>query len=212
LDENNLKIIFTAVSFLASLIGIFLNFILSRKSGRELNRGLEICNKVIIERYSSQIKTIAKAISQHFRNETSRVLEIAMRDLSVYMNELKKESDIEKTFMPGIEEYNIKDIKNEEMDFDLKNSYKEIKKTNDFIRKIESAALRAKLFRWAFVLILAVVLSFSVIILIWPLLVPTWLPLSIFIVLTIFLISFAVAVNKTSDLINRVEREYGISI
>jgi len=96
LDENNLKIIFTAVSFLASLIGILLNFILSRKSGHELNRGLEICNKVIIARYSSQIKTIAKAMSQHFRNETSRVLEIAMRDLSVYMNELINGSASEK--------------------------------------------------------------------------------------------------------------------
>ena len=212
MDENNLKIIFTAVSFLVSLVGIFLNFILSRKGGRELNRGLEICNKVIIERYSSQIKTIAKAMSQHFRNETSRVLEIAMRELSVYMNELKNESNTEKSFMPAIEEYNIKDIKSEEVDFDLKSAYKEIKKTNDFIRKIESAALRTKLFRWAFVIILAVALSFSIIILKWPLLIPAWIPLSIFIVLVIFLIFFAVAANKTSDLINKVEREYGISI
>ena len=196
--SNTSQVLMIGFAFFSSVIGIFIDILLSRKRISALHRCLNVCEKVVYEQID---KTIITPVIDHFREELNRILEILVREISTHMGKAKSSSNI-----------NIRNLEVKNLELDFMNSSRAIKRTNLFIGKIESAARRIKFFRWVFGILLTIVLLLGFLLIVWPKLVPPWSSITALIISMLSIIIFVFDCIKTNDLIDNTEKEYGLSI
>lgn len=205
--NQNIQIYLTGFAFLSTLFGIILNMILSRRNSTELNKRIEKCNKVVIDQFDKKIYDIIS----HFSSETNRILEISIRKISAIFDGERKINEITE----DDNNYDIIDIKNLEvkkLEIDFLDSYMKTTKANRYNRKLEAAYTRIKAFSWLFGFLLSVILILGVIIVILPERIPLWVLVLLLVFSVLSFITFIFNIIKTNDLINKTEKEYGVSI
>ena len=194
------QIFMAVVAFIFPMVGLLFNILLSRKQSSTLNRCTEICKK----EFNDKINGVIKNINNHFKNEINRILEIHIRKISSYKQIGRGDLSI------GDNDIQSLDIKDLELDLTI--PFKKIQRINKFLRKLESATARILIFRWVFGVILAIVLVVGFFLIVWPNLIPAFISITTLIISILSFIIFIFDAIKAHDLIDRTEREYGISI
>jgi hypothetical protein len=200
LANNTSQVLMIGFAFFSSVIGIFIDILLSRKRISALHRGINVCEKVV---YDQIDRTIITTVIDHFREELNRILEILVREISTRIHPVGKDK--------SSANFNIQNLEVKNLELDFMNSFRTIKRTNLFIGKLESAARRIKFFRWVFGILLTIVLLLGFFLIVWPKLVPPWTSITALIISILSFIIFVFDCIKTNDLIDNTEKEYGLS-
>lgn len=199
---NNAQILMIGFAFLSSASGIFLDIIVSRKRISNLHRGIEICEKAIYDYVNGALKVIIS----HYKKEVNRILDIPIREISALINTLGKKKKMDEF------NFNIRSFEVNDLDLDFTGAYKKIRQTNTFIKKLEIAAARIKIFRWIFGVILTLVLLVGFIFILLPKIVPAWITVATLVISILSFIVFLFDSIRANDLIDNMEKEYGISM
>jgi len=201
LANNTSQVLIIGFAFFSSVIGIFIDILLSRKRISALHRGINICEKIV---YDQIDRALIADIIDHFREELNRIMEIIVREITSRIHPVGKDKS------SAI--FNIQSLEIKNLEIDFMNSFKAIKRTNLFIGKLESAARRIKFFRWIFGILITIVLLLGFFLIVWPKLVPPWASITALIISILSFIIFVFDCIKTNDLIDNTEKEYGLSI
>lgn len=182
------QIIATSFAVIPSFVGIIIDNLKSRGHSRELIRAVEVCEMVIIEQVSIHLS----AITTHFKKEISRILLLAFRNLEV--------TNIDSM---EIEAFNY--------NFD-RTAFKVIRQANKHIKQLESAHIRILIFRWLFWIILLTAILLTLVVIVWPNVFSSSfiVPISAFSVLAI--VAFLLDRVVSSNLLDEVQKEHGISV
>ena len=199
--SNTSQILMIGFAFFSSVIGIFIDILLSRKRISTLHRGINVCEKIV---YTQIDKTIITVVIDHFKEELNRILEILVRTISTRIHPVGDDKNSTN--------FNIQSLEIKNLELDFMDSFRTIKRTNLFIGKLESAARRVKFFRWVFGILLTIILLLGFFLIVWPTFIPTWTSITTLIISIMSFIIFVFDCIKTNDLIDNTEKEYGLSI
>jgi len=185
LGDLEVRILTAACAAIPSLIGITLDNLKSRDQSKELIRGVEVCESVILD----QVSTMLSPVTDHFRKEISRLLLLHYSKAEV--------SDIE-----------TMEIRSCDLG---KPTFRAVRQASRHISRLESACKRIVMFRWLFwsILILAGLLGFNLFI--WPQVYAGWFLIPIPVLSIVTIVFFLLDKVVSSNLLDQIEKEYGIS-
>lgn len=169
------------------LIGIILD-LLSLKRSDKLIRSIEICEDSIIE----LIKRQFKGITNHYKNEIDRILARAFNPAS-------------------IEKIQVMNIKEKDLNIE-KITLNSFQNTNRYIIKLKSAHLRIKTLRIVFAFIFCITLIVCFVFIKWPNILPNSIPMILLVISFIYIMFVIYDLVSTTNLIDIIRKEYGISI
>lgn len=184
MDEPATKVV-ELFGILPPLIGLIANLV-SRKYSSDLIRYSEACEDAYLEELNIQFRLIIS----YFSNEINKIL------TQLFVSDKAEEID-------------LIDIEDKSIDFKRLN-LRIYKKNNLYVQRLDFATKRIVFFRWLFLLIFVSAVFLNFIIYKWDISIPQWILITFTSISFFSLVSFFIDRIISSNLLDKIKKEYGI--